>query len=172
MSAFFVDSHQRFHSVSVKTSPISHSLICCAVPLPSKLSRIFRTSAGGFSLAKLLIDVRSVALRARKCSGASGVTFSAAYSACIGCDFLPAKSITIWLSSRFQSLTRPNPQLLCRQNVPGFSFSSFCAARGVSLPASTSFSNSVSINGVNECHVTYKSYGSGAQFTIAVRPAA
>src|SRR5207248_6923708 len=63
-------------------------------------------------------------------------------------------------------------QLLCRQNVPGFSFSSFCAARGVSLPASTSFSNSVSINGVNECHVTYKSYGSGAQFTIAVRPAA
>src|SRR5437899_2957487 len=172
LSAFFVDSHQRFHSVSVKTSPTNHSPICCTVALPSKLSRIFRTSAAGFSIAKFLIDARSVALRARKCSGASGVTFSAAYWACIGCDFLPAKSITIWLSSRFHSLTRPNPQLLCRQKVPGFSFSSCCAARGVSLPASTSFSNSVSINGANECNVTYKSYGSVAQFTIAVRPAA
>src|SRR5207248_10435773 len=101
-----------------------------------------------------------------------GVTFSAAYSACIGCDFFSAKSITIWLSSRFHSLTRPNPQLLCKQNVPGFSFSSCCAARGVSLPASTNFSNSVSINGVNECDMTYKSYGSGAQFTIAVHLAA
>src|SRR5580704_17734330 len=172
LSAFFVDSHQRFHSVSVKTSPTNHSPICCAVALPSKLSRIFRTRAGGFSLAKFLIEARSVALRARKCSGASGVTFSAAYSACIGCDLLPAKSITIWLSSRFHSLTRPNPQLLCKQNVPGFSFSSCCAAWGVSLLASTSFSNSVSINGANECHVTYKSHGPGAQFTFAVHPAA
>ena len=33
----------------------------------------------GFSLAKFFIDARSVALRARKCSGASGVRFSAAY---------------------------------------------------------------------------------------------
>src|SRR5712691_7142334 len=95
LSAFFVDSHQRFHSVSVKTSPISHSAICCDVALPSKLSRIFRTRAGGFSLAKFLIDARSVALRARKCSGASGVRFSAAYWVCIGWDFLLAKSITI-----------------------------------------------------------------------------
>src|SRR6266850_4236748 len=171
-NAFFVDSHQRFHSVSVKTSPTSHSLICCGVALPSKLSRIFRTRAGGFSLAKFLIEARSVALRARKCSGASGVTFSAAYSACIGCDFFPAKSITIWLSSRFHSLTRPNPQLLCKQNVPGFSCSSCCAAREVSLPASTSFSNSVSINEADESHVTYKSDGSGAQFTFAVCPGA
>src|SRR6267143_2778340 len=172
LRAFFVDSHQRFHSVSVKTSPTNHSPICCAVALPSKLSRIFRTRTGGFSLAKFLIDARSVALRARKWSGGSGVTFSAAYWACIGCDFLPAKSITIWLSSRFHSLTRPNPQLLCKQNVPGFSFSSCCAARGVSLPASTSFSNSVSINGANESRVIYKSHGSRAQFTFAVHPAA
>src|SRR4029453_17795017 len=172
LSAFFVDSHQRFHSASVKTSPTSHSLICCAVALPSKLSRIFRTSAAGFSLAKFLIDARSVALRTRKCSGASGVRFSAAYWACIGCDFLPAKSITIWLSSRFHSLTRPNPQLLCKQNVPGLSFSSCSAAWGVSLPASTSFSNSVSISGANESRVTYKSHGSRVQFTFAVCPAA
>src|SRR4029450_11215509 len=170
LSAFFVDPHQRFHSVSVKTSPTNHSPICCAVALPSKLSRIFRTRAGGFSLAKFLIDTRSVALRARKCSGASGVTFSAAYCACIGCDFLPAKSITIWLSSRFHSLTRPNPQLLCRQNVPGFSSSSCCAARSVSLPASTSFSNSVSINEAKESCVTYKSHGSGAHFPFARPP--
>src|SRR5882762_10537607 len=161
LSAFLVDSHQRFHSVSVKTSPTSHSLICCAVALPSKLSRIFRTRAGGFSLAKFLIEARSVALRARKCSGASGVTFSAAYSACIGCDFLPAKSITIWLSSRFHSLTRPNPQLLCRQNVPGFSFSSCCAAWGVSFPSLSSFSYSVYLSGCNEWHVTSNSYRSG-----------
>src|SRR4030095_16715077 len=172
LSAFLVDSHQRFHSISVKTSPTSHSLICCAVALQCKLSRIFRTTAGGSSLAKFLIDARSVALRARQCSGASGARFSAAYSACIGCDFLPAKSITIWLSRRFHSLTRPNPQLLCRQNVPGFSCSSCSAARGVSLPASTSFSNSVSINEANESHVTYKSDGSGAQFTFAVCPGA
>src|SRR4030095_10016617 len=171
LSAFLVDSHQRFHSVSVKTSPTSHSLICCAVALPSKLSRIFRTTAGGSSLANFLIDARSVALRARKCSGASGVRFSAAYSACIGWDFLPAKSITIWLSSRFHSLTRPNPQLLCRQNVPGFSFSSCSAAWGVSLPASTSFSNSVSISGANEPRVTYKPHGSRVHFPFAVRPA-
>src|SRR6267378_395343 len=133
LSAFLVDSHQRFHSVSVKTSPTSHSLICCAVALPSKLSRILRARAAGFS---------------------------------------PAKSITIWLSSRFHSLTRPNPQLLCKQNVPGFSCSSCCAAREVSLPASTSFSNSVSINEADESHVTYKSDGSGAQFTFAVCPGA
>jgi hypothetical protein len=56
--------------------------------------------------------------------------------------------------------------------VPGFNFSSCCAARGVSLPASTSFSNSVSINGANKSRVTYKSHGSRVQFTIAVRPAA
>src|SRR5215475_5788799 len=172
LRAFFVDSHQRFHSASVKTSPTSHSLICCAVALPSKLSRIFRTRAEGFSLAKFLIDARSVALRARKCSGPNGVRFSAAYWACIGCDFLPAKSITIWFSSRFHSLTRPNPQLLCKQNVPGFSFSSCSAARGVSLPASTSFSNSVSIDEATECCVIYKSHASGAQFTFAVRPGA
>src|SRR5882762_109300 len=172
LRAFFVDSHQRFHSVSVKTSPTNHSPICCAVALPSKLSRIFRTRTDGFSLAKFLIDARSLALRARKWSGGSGVTFSAAYWACIGCDFLPAKSITIWLSSRFHSLTRPNPQLLCRQKVPGFSFSSCSAARAVSLPASTSFSNSVSIKEVKESRVTYKSHGSDAQFTIAARLAA
>src|SRR5438132_3581512 len=168
LSAFFVDSHQRFHSVSVKTSPTNHSPICCAVALPSKLSRIFRTRAGGFSLAKFLIDARSVALRARKWSGGSGVTFSAAYWACIGFDFLPAKSITIWLSSRFHSLTRPNPQLLCKQNVPGFSFSSCCAARGVSLPALTSFSYSVSINGATECNVSYRSYVLGVRVTFFV----
>ena len=33
------------------------------------------------------------------------------------------------------------------------------AAREVSLPASTSFSNSVSINEANECNMTYKSHG-------------
>src|SRR6266513_1381642 len=160
LSAFFVDSHQRFHSVSVKTSPTSHSLICCAVALPSRLSRIFRTSAAGSFFAKVLIAARSVALRARKCSGASGMTFSAAYWACIGCDFLPAKSITIWLSSRFHSLTRPNPQLLAKQNAPGFSFSSCCAAWGVSLPASTSFSNSASM-----CEtITNRSYPPRMQF--------
>src|SRR4029077_11650160 len=172
LSALFVDSHQRFHSVSVKISPTNHSPICWAVALPSKLSRIFRTRTGGFSLAKFLIDARAVAFRARKWSGGSGVTFSAAYWACIGCDFLPAKSITFWLRRRFHSLTRPNPQLLCKQNVPGFSFSSCCAARGVILPASTSFFNSVSINGANESRVTYKSHGSRAQFTFAVPPAA
>src|SRR6266404_963734 len=62
-SAFLVVSHHRFHSASVKTSPISHSPICCVVALPSKLSRMFRTSAAGFSLAKFLIDARSVATR-------------------------------------------------------------------------------------------------------------
>src|SRR5438270_13177695 len=34
LSAFFVDSHQRFHSVSVKTSPTIHSWICSAVAFP------------------------------------------------------------------------------------------------------------------------------------------
>src|SRR6266480_3043497 len=168
LSAFFVDSHQRFHSVSVKTSPTNHSLICCAVALPSKLSRIFRTSSAGFFLARFLIDARSVALRARKWSGASGVTFSAAYWACIGWDFLPAKSITIWFSSRFHSLTRPNPQLLCRQNVPGFSFSSWPAACGVSFPASTSFSSSGSIYAC-KAYETYRWYGQLLQFAVAAR---
>ena len=145
LSAFFVDSHQRFHSASVKTSPTSHSLISCAVALPSRLSRILRTSAAGFSLAKFLIAARSVALRARKCSGARGVRLSAAYWTCMGCDFLLAKSITIWFSNRFHSLTRPNPQLLCKQNVPGFNFSSCSAPWEVSFPASTSFCSSASI---------------------------
>src|SRR6266480_1168506 len=80
----FVDSHQRFHSASAKTSPISHSLISCALAFPSKLSKMFCTSATGFSLARFFTDAMSVAFRARKCSGASGVRFSAAYCACIG----------------------------------------------------------------------------------------
>src|SRR6266508_4445987 len=45
----------------------------------------------------------------------------------------------------FHSRTRPNPQLLCKQNVPGFNFSSCPAACEVSLPASTSFCSSGSI---------------------------
>src|SRR5438477_416804 len=40
LSAFFVDSHHRFHSVSVKLSPTIHSWICSAVAFPSKLSSI------------------------------------------------------------------------------------------------------------------------------------
>ena len=145
LSAFFVDSHHRFHSVSVKISPTIHSWICSAVAFPSKLSSMFRTSAAGFSLAKFLTDTRSVALRARKWSDGSGVRFSAAYCTCMEWDFLLAKSITIWLSSRFHSRTRPNPQLLCRQNAPGFNLSSCSAALEVSFPDSTSFCSSVSI---------------------------
>src|SRR6266567_3315268 len=95
LSNFFVDSHQRFHSASVKTSPISHSLICATVASPLKLSTMLRTTATGSSVASFLIDIRSFALRTRKCSSGRGVRFSAAYWTCIGCDFLPAKSITI-----------------------------------------------------------------------------
>ena len=95
LSNLFVDSHQRFHSASVKTSPINHSLICPTVAWPPRLSRMFRTTATGSSPASFLIDSRSLALRARKCSTASGVRLSAAYWICMGCDFLPAKSITI-----------------------------------------------------------------------------
>ena len=95
LSNFFVDSHQRFHSGSVKTSPTSHSPICAAAAAPPRLSMILRTTATGSSAASFLIDDRSLALRTRKCSGASGVRFSAAYWTCMACDFLPAKSITI-----------------------------------------------------------------------------
>ena len=64
--SFFVDSHQRFHSASVKTSPTNHSLIWATVAWPPRLSIIFRTRATGSSLANFLIDARSFALRARK----------------------------------------------------------------------------------------------------------
>ena len=95
LSNFFVDSHQRFHSASVKTSLTNHSPICATVACPPRLSTIFRTTATGSSLASVLIEVRLLALRARKCSRASGVRFSAAYWTCMGWDFLLAKSITI-----------------------------------------------------------------------------
>src|SRR5438132_403840 len=139
------DSHHRFHSVSLKRSGTIHSLSSCAVALPSRLSKMFRTSATGSSVASFLVAARSLALRTRKCSAGITVRFSAAYCSCIGCPFLPVKSITIWLSRRFHSATRPNPQLLCRQNVPGLSISSFSAAFDGSLPASTSFSSSASM---------------------------
>src|SRR5438874_4016295 len=147
LRSFLVDSHQRFHSTSVKTSPISHSAICGTVALPPALSRIFRTLAARASLASFLTASKSLALRARKCSGGMAARFSAAYCNCIGCAFLPAKSMMIWLRSRFHSETRPKPQLLCRQKVPGLSLSSCSAAFAVSFPDSTSFCSSASIQG-------------------------
>src|SRR5438445_12054895 len=147
LRTFLADSHQRFHSVSLKTSPISHCAICGGVALPPALSRTFRMTAAGSSLASFLITVRSLAFRARKCSGGIAARFSAAYRNCIRCAFLPTKSMMTWLRSRFHSETRPNPQLLCKQKVPGLSLSSCSAAFEVSFPDSTSFCSSASIKG-------------------------
>src|SRR5439155_1117603 len=77
------DSHHRFHSVSLKRSGTIHSLSSCAVAFPSRLSKMFRTSATGSSLASFLVAARSLALRTRKCSAGITVSFSAAYCSCI-----------------------------------------------------------------------------------------
>ncbi len=145
LSSFMVDSHQRLNSGSLKTSPNNQPLICAWVAFPPRLWRMFRITPAALSLSWLFSAGRSVAFWARKCSAGIGARFSAAYCSCMGWAFFFSKSIRIWLRRRFQSATRPKPQLLCRQKLPGLSWSSCSALAAVSFPESTNFCSSASM---------------------------
>src|SRR5450631_4148476 len=65
-NSFFVESHQRFHSASLKISPSINWLICVTVAEPPRLSRTLRMTPAGSFLTSSLIAFRSLAFFARK----------------------------------------------------------------------------------------------------------